>query len=337
VSRPLVLFTDTTDLDPAPGRTLLEAAGCDTLLAGLPSSATGSPILPDGAERAVALVVGYAQIDGALLDRLPDVGFIATMSAGFDMVDRTEAERRGIWIVNLVDAATEEVAAHALMLMLALERHLREQLRVTAEGGWTEDLRSVPRRLSELTLGLYGLGRIGGRLAEIARPVFGAVIAHDPHLTQPPAGVALVGREQLLADADVLSLHLPLTPDTEGLIDAAAIDAMRPGSTLINVSRGELIDRAALEHALGSGALRGVGLDVLYGEPPAADDPLRHDPRMLVTPHCAFLSAGSLEHYTLDPAKNVLQWLRTGRPERAAVHGVERSPLLPTRPTNGAS
>ena len=329
MSRPLVLFTDQTDLDPAPGRALLEAAGCDTVLAALPSRAGEPQDLPAGAEAAVALVVGYARIDEALLDRLPNVACIATMSAGFDMIDRAAAEARGIWIVNLTDAATEEVAAHALTLALASERELRGSLAVTAAGGWTEDVAAVPRRLSTLTLGLFGFGRIAQRLAQIASPVFGRVIAHDPFVTAPAHGVELVDRAALIAESDILSLHLPLTAETAGTIDAAAFAAMRSGATLINVSRGELVDPAALRAALDAGTLRGAGLDVLLGEPPVADDPYRQDPRVLVTPHVAFLSAGSLEHYTLDPARNVLSWLRAGRLERAVVPGADRAPLLP--------
>lgn len=325
---PLVLFTDETDLDPAPGRALLEAAGCETVLASLPSRSGEPQDLPAGSERAVALVVGYARIDAALLDRLPNLGCIATMSAGFDMIDRAAAEARGIWIVNLVDAATEEVAAHGLTLMLALERHLRSSLEVTARGGWTEDVTEVPRRLSGLTLGLYGFGRIARRLAEIASPLVGRVIAHDPFVVDPEHGVELVGREALLAHSDVLSLHLPLTADTAGSIGAAAFAAMRPGSTLVNVARGELVDPDALRSALDAGTLRGAGVDVLQGEPPAEDDAFRADPRVLVTPHVAFLSDGSLEHYTTDPARNVLAWLRAGRLERAVVVGRANAPLL---------
>ncbi|KUF05759.1 C-terminal binding protein [Leucobacter sp. G161] len=329
MTRPLVLFTDETDLDPAPGRALLERAGCDTMLADLPSTAAAERALPAGAERAVALVVGYARIDAELLDRLPNVGFIATMSAGFDMIDRTAAEARGIWIVNLTDAATEEVAAHALTLMLALERDLRGSLAVTAAGGWTDDVTAVPRRLSGLTLGLFGFGRIAQRLAQVAAPSFARVIAHDPFVTAPVHGVELVDRDTLIGAADVLSLHLPLTADTHGAIGAQTFAAMRPGSSLVNVSRGELVDPAALAAALDSGAIRGAAVDVLHGEPPAADHPLRRDPRVLVTPHVAFLSDGSLEHYTLDPARNVLSWLRTGAAARAAVTGRETTPLLP--------
>lgn len=328
MSRPLVLFTDQTDLDPAPGRALLEAAGCDTMLLSLPTVAGHVQELPEGAERAIALVVGYARIDSALLDRLPFVGCIATMSAGFDMIDSEAARERGIWVVNLVDTATEEVAAHALTLMLALERGLREALAVSASGGWTEDFAPVPRRLSELTLGLYGYGRIARRLAEMAAPLFGRVIAHDPYATDGGAGVDLVSREALLSTADIVSLHSPLTPETEGSFDASAFASMRTGSLLVNVARGELVDAAALRDALESGRLRGAALDVLEGEPPAADDPLRTDPRVLVTPHVAFLSAGSLEGYTLEPAQKVLAWLRSGRCEGAAVVGCAVSPLL---------
>ena len=329
MTRPLVLFTDETDLDPAPGRALLEAAGCETVLASLPTRADLPRELPAGAERAVALVVGYARIDAELLERMPDVRFIATMSAGFDMIDRAAAEARGIWVVNLTDAATEEVAAHALTLILALERDLRGSLAVTAAGGWTDDVTSVPRRLSGLTLGLFGFGRIAQRLAQVAGPSFARVIAHDPFVTEPVHGVELVQREELVAQSDVLSLHLPLIPETHGAINSDTFAAMRQGASLVNVSRGELVDPEALTAALDSGAIRGAAVDVLHGEPPAPEHPLRRDPRVLVTPHVAFLSDGSLEHYTLDPARNVLAWLRSGTAERAAIRGTDASPALP--------
>lgn len=309
--RPLVLFTDTTDLDPLPGRELLEQAGCDTLLAQLPSASGVERVLPAGAERAIALVVGYARIDADLLEMLPRVRFIATMSAGIDMIDRSAAEARGIRIMNLVDVATEEVAAHALTLILALERDLRGSLRITAHGGWTDDATTVPRRLSELTLGLYGYGRIAQRLAQIASPTFARIIAHDPYVTKTAGGVELVERKTLLAESDVLALHLPLTQETVGVLDRAAFAAMPVGASLINVSRGELIDEMALVEALNNGTLRGAAVDVLAGEPPTKTHPLRTDPRVLVTPHIGFLSEGSLEHYTLDPARKVLQWIRT--------------------------
>ncbi len=327
MSRPLILFTDETDLDPTPGRALLEQAGCDTLLAALPSNAGRTQELPEGAERAVALIVGYARIDASLLDRLPHVECIATMSAGTDMIDLETCRSRGIWVVNLVDAATEEVAAHALLLMLALERSLPECLSVTARGGWTDEVVSVPRRLSELTLGLFGFGRIARRFAEIAAPVVGRVVAYDPYAAAAVGSAELVGLDQLLAESDVLSLHSPLTPETEGVIDEAVFVAMRQGASLINVARGELVNYPALRAALDSGKLRGAALDVLQGEPPSVDDPLRHEARVLVTPHVAFLSEGSLERYTLDPARNVLNWLRSGRLDHAVVRGEARVPL----------
>lgn len=327
MNRPLVLFTDETDLDPAPGRALLEKAGCNTLLADLPTG-KGPQVLPDGAECAVALVVGYARVDGSLLDKLPDVKFIATMSAGVDMVDLDEARRRGISVVNLVDAATEEVAAHALTLALASERYLITATKVAANAGWTDDVEPVPRRLSDLTLGLYGFGRIAQRFATIALPTFGRVIAHDPYVSEGPEGVSLVGFDELIETSDVLSLHVPLTEQTSGSINAEVFRRMRPGGTLLNVSRGELVDHAALMEMLDSGHLRGAGLDVVHGEPPSAEDVLRHDDRVILTPHIAFLSEGSLSRYVLDPARNVLDWLRKGYVQNAVVEGDAQDPYL---------
>lgn len=321
--RPLVAFTDQTDLDPAPGRALLEAAGFDTVLLDL---AAGGPV-PAAASRAVALVVGYANIDAARIAEFPELRIVTTTSAGFDMVDVGAAEERGIWVVNLVDAATEEVAAHALALTLAVERQLLPAIALVEAGGWTDDFAAVPRRLSELTLGLFGFGRIAQRLAAIAAPSFGRVIAHDPYATEFPAWVTPVSREELFAGADVLSLHLPLTAETRGAVGAAELAALPEGATLINVSRGELVDGAALVAALDSGRIAGAGLDVLEGEPPAAEHPLRARPGVLVTPHIGFLSVGSLQHYLLDPCRSIIGWARTGRPERAVVTGADTGPL----------
>ncbi|MFC4222887.1 C-terminal binding protein [Lysinibacter cavernae] len=315
--RPLIVFTDQTDLDPVPGRRLLEAAGFDTMLLSLMTERD----VPAEARRAVGLVVGYASIDQDIFDAFPDLAIIATTSAGFDMVDVEVAERRGIWVCNLVDAATQEVAAHALALILATERELRAATSVTANGGWTDDVSVVPRRLSELTLGLFGFGRIARQLATIASPLFGKIVAYDPYCDAYPAHVEGVSFGELLTQSNVLSLHSPLTDDTRGIINTAAFAKLQMGATLINVSRGELVDQDALIEALDSGRLRGAGLDVLDAEPPSADHPLRRHPKAIVTPHIGFLSDASLQHYVLDPSRTIIDWAQTGAPARFVVRG----------------
>ncbi|MFJ6216670.1 C-terminal binding protein [Streptomyces sp. NPDC092296] len=319
MSPPVAVFTDLDDLDPAPGVALLTEAGFEVRIAEGPDPQS----IVRAAADAVALLVGYAPVDAALLDRLPAVRILATLSAGYDHIDTEAARARGIWVCNLPDAATEDVAVHALASALALVRRLPQADAVVRGGGWNQDFTEVPRRAGELTLGLVGLGRIGSRLAEIAAPVFGTVAAYDPRSrADRPARVRLLTLDQLIETSDVLSLHLPLTDTTRGLIGRAEIARMPHGSLLVNVSRGGLVDHAALLEALDEGRLAGAALDVLPQEPPAPDDPLRTHPRLLLSPHSAFLSDASLRAYVERPAANVISWHRTGRPLTPVTEGV---------------
>jgi D-3-phosphoglycerate dehydrogenase len=163
---------------------------------------------------------------------------------------------------------------------------------------------------------VIGMGRIGRRLAELAGGVFGALAGYDPLLEerQWPQGVRRTDLGECLRSSDVVSLHLPLSADTEHLLDAQALACLPPGAFVVNVSRGRLIDREALLSALDRGSLAGVALDVTDPEPPASEDPLRHHPRVLITPHSAFYSARSLQNYALSQAANVIAWLHEGRP-----------------------
>ncbi|MEV0318320.1 C-terminal binding protein [Streptomyces sp. NPDC050658] len=313
---PVAVFTDTEDLDAAPGVRLLVEAGFEVRVA----DSRDPDVIASLAQDAVALIVGYARIDAALLDRLPGVRVLATMSAGHDMIDTAEARRRGLWVTNLPDAATEDVAVHALASALSLVRRLPQADAVVRSGGWNTEFAAryaPPRRASELTLGLIGFGRIARQLAALAAPVFGRVAACDPH-ADPADWPRHVDRYatpgDLAAAADVLSLHVPLTPATQRLADADLLARIRPGGFLVNVARGELVDPGALLTALDSGHLTGAALDVLPAEPPAADDPLRTHPSLQLSPHSAYLSDASRRAYVCRPAENVIAWHRTGRP-----------------------
>lgn len=306
---PLVVFTDVTDLSIEPARAILTEAGYDTEVLDL----VHSPDIPDTATAAVGLVVGWAQVTAEVMDAFPQLRVLATYSVGTDMIDLDAAAARGIEVINLAGVATEEVATHALGLILTEERGLHRMHSAVAAGGWLDDIEFMPRRLSELTLGLYGLGRIGTHLAEIAQPIFGSVITHDPFVDSHPT-IELVDADELLARSDVLSLHVPSTETTRGMVNAEFLAALKPDCTLINVSRGDLIDEPALAHALRTDALRGYATDVLIGDPPPTDNELRAS-RAFITPHAAFMSETSLRGYLEKPAHNVVNHLRKAKEE----------------------
>lgn len=310
MARPVAVITDVTDLDPQPGIELLTDAGFDVHVLAWDRDRT----VPEPARGAVAALVGYARLDDEFFRAFPSIRWVGTASTGTDMIDPDAAAAHGVTVQPLVGASTEEVATHALALILAVERDLRGATAVAARGEWTDAFRAMPRRMSQLTLGLCGLGRIGTRVAELARPLFGRIAAYDPYAPGSDAVDEMVGFDELLQRADVLSLHLPLTAQTRAMIDAEALAKLPAGASVVNCSRGELIDEQALIAALDDGRLRGAGLDVLAGEPPAADDPLRTHPCAVVTPHVAFLSDGSLATYEQQPARNLLAWWERQRP-----------------------
>ncbi len=267
--------------------------------------------LPDEAlARSDALLVWHAvPIDAALIARLPKCRVIVRAGVGYDHIDLAAAGAAGIPVCNTPDYGTAEVADHAIALALALKRGLMDyQAALWADGTAGFDWRRgrMVRRLRGARLGIVGLGRIGTAIALRAKAFGLEVVAYDPYL---PSGqeVALgVSRaeslEALLRQADIVSLHVPLTEETWGMIDAAALAAMKPEAILINTARGAVVDLAALAEALRERQIAGAGLDVLPDEPPAADHPLFRayaeradwlDGRLLITPHAAWYAPES--------------------------------------------
>jgi len=232
------------------------------------------------------------------LERLPGLRVVATASTGFDHVDVEAATRRGVWVCNVPDYCIEEVAETTLAFLLALTRGVVALDRSVRGGGW--DLRAAGplRRLRDTRVGIVGFGRIGSEVAARAAALGCDVWANDI-LVSPEevasAGVRPVSLDELVRECDAVSLHVPLTPETVGLIGEQELAAMKPTAVLLNTARGPVVDVDALVRALRAGRLAGAALDVLPSEPPA--EPLEA-PGLIVTPHAAWYSpAAERERY----------------------------------------
>lgn len=272
-----------------------------------------------------ALLVQYAPVTERVLRALPRVGVVSRFGAGYDTVDAEACRRQGVWLANSPDYGVGEVATHALALALALIRGVVLYDRAVRTGHWSYLAAGVLRRPAELTLGIVGLGRIGKRMAYVSRNVFGRVIATDPYLIDGdfPAYVSRQQLRPLFEQADIVSLHVPLTGETRGMVNEALLAHLRPGSFLVNTARGAVCDVDALLRALDRGALAGVGLDVLPTEPPSHDHAILIHPRVILTPHAAFFSATAEHELRRKAAQNVVTWWRTGRPDYVVVPGTK--------------
>ena len=273
-----------------------------------------------------ALLVQYAPVTERVLAALPQIGLVSRFGAGYDTVDPAACARHGVWLSNSPDYGVGEVATHALAMALALMRHLPFYDRDVKSGNWHYLSPGRIRRASGLTVGILGLGRIGKRFAHLARNSFGRVIACDPYIIDGdfPAYVERVTLPQLFETADVISLHVPLTAETRGMVGGALLDRLRPGAILVNTARGAVVDIDALLTALDSGRVSAAGLDVLPSEPLATDHPLARHPRVLLTPHAAFYSIEAEVELRRKAALNIVQWAKDGRPAYCVVPGTRQ-------------
>ncbi|HEU4702835.1 MAG TPA: C-terminal binding protein [Conexibacter sp.] len=264
------------------------------------------------APTADCVFVYHARIDAPLIAQLERCRVIVRCGVGYDKVDVPAARAAGIEVAYVPDSAVEDVADHTLALILACARRLTLADRTVREGQWlTPDAFGPMHRLGSRTLGLFGLGRIASAVARRAQAFGMTVLAHDPFVEQATVpDVRLVDEEALLASADVVSLHVPLSPATQGLIDSRRLSLFKPGAILVNTSRGGLVDEAALLEALSAGRLAGAGLDVFEHQPLDPSSPLLSRSDVVVTPHCAAYSVeslGDLRRRAIDEAIRVLE------------------------------
>ena len=239
---------------------------------------------------------------------------VGRAGAGVDTIDVDAAGKADIAVLNTPGQNANGVAELAVGLMFALVRHLVEA-NVSMRAGRWEKKRFSGTELLGKTLGLVGFGAIGRRVGAIARGIGMKVLAYDPLLNDEQikaGGAEPVDLDGLLAGSDFVSLHLPKTPETVNLIDAAAIEKMKPGSHLINCARGGLVDEAALAEALTSGRLAGAALDVFAVEPPPADHPLLALENCLVTPHLGASTEESQVNVAASIAEQMVDFFRRG-------------------------
>lgn len=268
--------------------------------------------LVEASHGAKALLAGLLPLSGDLLRQRPELKLIVACSTGWDHIDVATAAELGILVCNAGDYCADEVADHTLLLLLTAWRNLPLLTAEVRQGGWNFDCAGTPRPLKDTVLGIMGVGRIGARVAQRAKAFGLRVIGYDPFV--PPDQIVARGLEpvslpELLAQAEIISLHLPSQPDKQPVLNQAAFARMRPGALLINVSRADLMDLAAARAALESGQLSGLALDVWPTEPPAAPDPLFDHPQVIVTPHAAWYSTHSvraLHQRTAEEAVRVL-------------------------------
>jgi D-3-phosphoglycerate dehydrogenase len=262
---------------------------------------TGFEVVREPQDDVVAvLTMPERAVGEELLDRLPALRVVATASVGFDHIDVDAADARGVAVVSVPDYCTQEVADHTLALLYALLRGIVELDRDVARGGWNAKAAGPLRTLAGLRVGIVGLGRIGGAVAGRLLALDAEVSANDV-LPVSREGVRFVELDELLAECDAVTVHVPLTRATRGLVGRAEIAAMHPGALLVNTSRGLVVDDGAVIEALRRRRLGGAALDVLPREPPPLA-PLA--PNLIVTPHAAYYSEASQERaYRLAVAR----------------------------------
>ncbi len=264
---------------------------------------------------AAAIMVRTYSVDARRIAAAPHLRVIAKHGVGIDNIDVAAATARGIPVLWTPEANADAVAQHTLALILGLANRLMEADAALRAGKFLERLHLGSVELTHRVLGIIGLGRIGGRVARRAVVGLGMeVIAYDPYVDDGGPATLVDELEQLLARADVVTLHVPLTPETRGMINATTLAHLKPEAFLVNTSRGGAIDEQALCQVLAAGRLAGAGLDVYADEPPAADHPYLSAPRVLLTPHVAGLSDQALVRVATEASQGILDVLQGRRP-----------------------
>jgi glycerate dehydrogenase len=262
------------------------------------------------------LLTNKAVVSRDMIERLPDLKYIGLLATGYNVVDIKAAAERHIPVTNVPEYGTQSVAQMVFSHVLNLCQHVAEHSSSVRQGKWSQSkdfcFWDYPLiELSGLTMGIVGLGRIGSTVATTARAFGMDVLAFDPGIpSHMPDGVTLTDIETVFRESDVVSLHCPLTEHNKSFVDARLLGLMKPGAFLINTSRGQLIDEAALADALNNGIIAGAGLDVLAVEPPNANNPLLTARNCYITPHISWATRSARQRLMASAFANVQAFMR---------------------------
>ena len=259
---------------------------------------------------------GKGQINKRLMEACPNLQVVARCGVGLDNVDVAEATARKIRVVNAPGSNAATIAEHTLALMLMLMRNLYRSVERVKQNDWNWRNQYAGDELNGKTLGILGMGNIGKRVAKLGE-AFGMKVLYWSRTAQQ------LPMDEILKQSDIVSLHLPLTPQTNEIIDAAQLALMKPASFLINTARGALINHAALLDALNANTIGGFAADVLPDEPPVENLSVVQHPHAIVTPHSASLTAATYQRMCLLTVQNVLAILGDGQADLNSIYNRE--------------
>lgn len=267
-----------------------------------------------------AIIVNKTALTEEVFAACPSIRYVGVLATGYNVVDIEAAKKRGIPVCNIPAYGTGAVAQMTMALLLEICHHVGEHSNAVKEGEWSDcqDWCFWKHPLMELsgkTMGIIGFGRIGQAVGQLAKAFGMEVLAYDPYERESGKAIAAyVTRDQLLARADVISLHCPLFPDTKGIIGRETIGKMKDGVIILNTSRGPLVDEEALAEALNSGKVYAAGLDVVSEEPIRKDNPLLSCSNCLITPHIAWAPLESRKRLMEIAAANLEAFIK-GKPQ----------------------
>ncbi|URM33509.1 C-terminal binding protein [Cytobacillus firmus] len=265
------------------------------------------------AKHADAILNQYAPISRRVIESLENTKVISRYGVGVNTIDLDAANEKGITVANVPDYGMEEVSNHALALLLSWARKVTLLNNEVKRGNWDFKACVPIHRFTNQTVGVLGFGRIPRRFIEKVKPLGFKLAAYDPFVSaedMASAGVQKMELDEIISEADYLSVHVPLIKDTFHLLNADRFSQMKKNAVIINTARGPIIDEKALIEALENGKIAGAALDVAEEEPISIDSPLLHMDNVIITPHSAWYSEEAMVELRQKAAKNIVQVLK---------------------------